>query len=819
MVPAWRVSIMFVDIVGFTEMSNELQPHQVLEYVNLLFQGFDSICNQHKVYNLDTAGDCYIVIASLMKTDEEGFSTIDPEPDPVAGAHALLDAARALMRHAHTVPMPHNGQLTQIRIGMHTGSVVSGLTGAKNLKFSIYGDAMNTSSRMESTGKAGCIHISEATYALLEGAARACFRPTGGVQVKGKGLMHSYSYCPADGNHELMLAELDSINACTPNTASGGGGAGLPPLAPPLPPPLLPRPLPPLLRPLLPPPLLTLTLLQPLPPPLLLQPLLQPLLLLQLLLTLPLLQPLLPLLPPPLLQPLLLLLLLPLLACKSRSALQQLLQAAPSSNTSASAVAAAVAAAAAAAAAAAVAIAPADASSALQQLLPEAPFGWLAAAAAAAAAAGAAAAAAAAGEPGATAAPRRRPVLRVELSKPEDGHSGDTGGGPSNDGGSSSQSISRTATGASARAAAAASAWPPLAMATPSYREHGSGKGGALHFSGPGGVTGIPSSSFLHKASRPSAAMSAGQITGGKAMGQPQAEPSRWAEIRKMNNCQLEAYGVGAGESRPGSTLRAIPTYGRRSAFPGPSPVTIAAVPDSDDGSGGHDDSDGVRASAPSNATHDAEPLRRSHTHNPCGSLLPPSHADASAAGARMATLFSGAGRRISAAGTHADGGGGDDAREPVAPYMATMLQLLYAHAHEKLLSHGRNSGVLGAQLRSSMPCALRAGAAGDGAHGSPGHSRSSADPTHMAAAGAHGGGGAHGDSAILLHGSSEHAPQAGAGLQQAAAAGAVNPEARPQPSKDASVDASSGISGSSGSQVLPEAQAGPWRATEGGEA
>ena len=82
------------------------------------------------------------------------------------------------------VKMAHNGEPTLVRIGLHTGTVVTGLIGSKLPKFSVFGDTMNTASRMESTCKPGCIQVSSSTYELLSNSHT--FLPSGGVHVKGK---------------------------------------------------------------------------------------------------------------------------------------------------------------------------------------------------------------------------------------------------------------------------------------------------------------------------------------------------------------------------------------------------------------------------------------------------------------------------------------------------------------------------------------------------------------------------------------------------------------------------------------------------------
>jgi class 3 adenylate cyclase len=91
---------------------------------------------------------------------------------------------------AHRTLMPNNGQLVTVRIGIHSGPITYGIVGYRMPKFCLFGDTMNTASRMESTCPHGCIQVSEATYQLLAAAGEADgLTCTGGVEVKGKGTM------------------------------------------------------------------------------------------------------------------------------------------------------------------------------------------------------------------------------------------------------------------------------------------------------------------------------------------------------------------------------------------------------------------------------------------------------------------------------------------------------------------------------------------------------------------------------------------------------------------------------------------------------
>ena len=208
------VSILFMDIVGFTSMSKEVHPKLVMHFLNELFSRFDVLCDVYGVHKVETAGDCYIVAGALTTSDEEGFARVDEKADQAKGCASVVDFAQAMLRHAKQVKMPHNGQPTTIRIGVHTGTVFSGLIGSKLPKFSLFGDAMNTSSRMESTCEADCIQISDETFALMGEQQRALFSPTGGVLVKGKGLMHTFVHHPSEEQLELHAEDREVLRDC-----------------------------------------------------------------------------------------------------------------------------------------------------------------------------------------------------------------------------------------------------------------------------------------------------------------------------------------------------------------------------------------------------------------------------------------------------------------------------------------------------------------------------------------------------------------------------------------------------------------------------
>ena len=169
-------SILFADVVDFTPWSDGLPPAAVVGYLDHLFSAFDELAERYGLEKIKTIGDCYMVAA--------GVPT--PRPDH---AHALalmaLDMLEA-MRSAEEVA--HVG--LQLRIGINSGPVVAGVIGRKRFLYDLWGDAVNTASRMESHGTPGRIQITHATYELL--ADEFEFEPRGTIAVKGKGEIEAW---------------------------------------------------------------------------------------------------------------------------------------------------------------------------------------------------------------------------------------------------------------------------------------------------------------------------------------------------------------------------------------------------------------------------------------------------------------------------------------------------------------------------------------------------------------------------------------------------------------------------------------------------
>jgi class 3 adenylate cyclase len=170
------VSVLFADIVGFTVMSQRMVPEDVVNMLDVLFSVFDRLAEEHGLEKIKTIGDAYMVVAGI--------------PEPVAD-HAHRIARMAIdMNAALEAYAKEHGRDISIRIGIASGSVVAGVIGRKKFIYDLWGDTVNTASRMESHGVPGRIHVTEPTAKLLE--ADFDLESRGTVEVKGKGAMKTY---------------------------------------------------------------------------------------------------------------------------------------------------------------------------------------------------------------------------------------------------------------------------------------------------------------------------------------------------------------------------------------------------------------------------------------------------------------------------------------------------------------------------------------------------------------------------------------------------------------------------------------------------
>ena len=166
-----EVTVLFVDLVGFTRSSDRSTPERVVQVLDDLFTAFDRLAERHGLEKIKTIGDAYMAVGGL------------PEPRP-DHAEAVAEMALA-MREETARHRDPSGQPLALRIGIDIGPVVAGVIGTTKFSYDLWCDTVNTASRMESSGVPGCIQVTERTYRRLRDGYR--FERRGPIQIKGKG--------------------------------------------------------------------------------------------------------------------------------------------------------------------------------------------------------------------------------------------------------------------------------------------------------------------------------------------------------------------------------------------------------------------------------------------------------------------------------------------------------------------------------------------------------------------------------------------------------------------------------------------------------
>ena len=177
------VSVLFADLCGFTTFSERVDASQLVDLLDDIFSAFDHLANAYGVEKIKTIGDAYMAVAGLPEAR-------DDHAEAVAGmALGMLEAFRGVMRN--------RGLSMEVRIGIHSGPVVAGVIGKHKFSYDLWGDTVNTASRMESHGEPSRVHVSQGTYTLLQDRYR--FTDRGEMNVKGKGMQQTYFLL---GRHE-----------------------------------------------------------------------------------------------------------------------------------------------------------------------------------------------------------------------------------------------------------------------------------------------------------------------------------------------------------------------------------------------------------------------------------------------------------------------------------------------------------------------------------------------------------------------------------------------------------------------------------------
>uniref|UniRef100_A0A8W7PCN8 guanylate cyclase n=1 Tax=Anopheles coluzzii TaxID=1518534 RepID=A0A8W7PCN8_ANOCL len=175
------VTIFFSDIVGFTDISASSSAMEVVIMLNTLYRLFDSIILKYDVYKVETIGDAYMVVSGLPQRNGNRH----------AGEIAMMSLDLVCGISGFTIPHMKNRTL-EIRVGINTGPCVAGVVGTTMPRYCLFGDTINTASRMESTGEPMKIHISESTKEVLDKLGGFKIKLRGTVDVKGKGTMQTF---------------------------------------------------------------------------------------------------------------------------------------------------------------------------------------------------------------------------------------------------------------------------------------------------------------------------------------------------------------------------------------------------------------------------------------------------------------------------------------------------------------------------------------------------------------------------------------------------------------------------------------------------
>eukprot|EP00730_Choanoeca_flexa_P009273 TRINITY_DN12619_c0_g1_i11.p1 TRINITY_DN12619_c0_g1~~TRINITY_DN12619_c0_g1_i11.p1 ORF type:complete len:1792 (+),score=424.64 TRINITY_DN12619_c0_g1_i11:732-5378(+) len=177
------VSVFFSDIVGFTNISSELDPIKVSDMLDRLYTQFDTLCQLHDIFKVETIGDAFMCASNLIKDQDDHTARL---------ANFALDAIDAAAATMIDEEDPERGTIN-IRVGIHAGPVVGNVVGSRNPRYCLFGDTINTASRMESSSEKGRVHLSKTAADLLrEQDPSMLLESRGRREIKGKGKMHTY---------------------------------------------------------------------------------------------------------------------------------------------------------------------------------------------------------------------------------------------------------------------------------------------------------------------------------------------------------------------------------------------------------------------------------------------------------------------------------------------------------------------------------------------------------------------------------------------------------------------------------------------------
>jgi class 3 adenylate cyclase len=190
-----EVAVLFADVVDFTPISEALTPDETVEMLDRLFTSFDALADRLGLEKIKTIGDAYMAVSGLSGSGES------PTESAVAMALGMLDEA-ARMKDP-----------IRLRVGLDIGPATAGVIGKRKFAYDLWGDTVNTASRMESHGVPGRVQVTERAFQRLRDRYR--FEPRGAIEVKGKGIMSPYLLI---GPVEDTDTSVEEVLVESPNT-------------------------------------------------------------------------------------------------------------------------------------------------------------------------------------------------------------------------------------------------------------------------------------------------------------------------------------------------------------------------------------------------------------------------------------------------------------------------------------------------------------------------------------------------------------------------------------------------------------------------
>jgi adenylate cyclase len=184
-------SILFADIAGYTERASDTAPEELVAFLDTLYTSLDALVTRHGLEKIKTSGDAYIVVSGVPQLRPDHLEAL---------ADLALDIAEAVAGLTDS-----RGRAVPLRIGLASGPLVAGVVGSQRFFYDVWGDAVNVASRMESTAAIGRIQVTQPVYQRLSN--RFVFEERGDVDVKGKGVMHTWYLVGRNGQREPGTAD------------------------------------------------------------------------------------------------------------------------------------------------------------------------------------------------------------------------------------------------------------------------------------------------------------------------------------------------------------------------------------------------------------------------------------------------------------------------------------------------------------------------------------------------------------------------------------------------------------------------------------